>query len=163
VIGMEKFPYGRTFILGFGFFGISIIWPLFNSLIPPMLEDLGLTAVMVGFILTWDNIINMVLQPYIGSLSDRTHNRFGRRKPFLMIGAPIAALFFVLVPYSRSNIWLIALRSQQGQRGHQLDGRPGWCCGSIWGWGTLQTWRPPPVYCRISRDATGHPGRFASS
>jgi MFS family permease len=106
---MDRFPYRRTFILGFGFFGISIIWPLFNSLIPPMLEDLGLTAVMVGFILTWDNIINMVLQPYIGSLSDRTHNRFGRRKPFLMIGAPIAALFFVLVPYSRSNIWLIAL------------------------------------------------------
>ena len=52
---MQRFPYGRTFILGFGFFGISIIWPLFNSLIPPMLEDLGLSAVVVGFILTWDN------------------------------------------------------------------------------------------------------------
>ncbi len=34
---MKSFPYGRTFILGFGFFGISVIWPLFNSLIPPML------------------------------------------------------------------------------------------------------------------------------
>jgi len=106
---MEKFPYRRTFILGFGFFGISIIWPLFNSLIPPMLEDLGLSAVMVGFILTWDNIINMVLQPMIGGLSDNTRTRFGRRKPYLMVGAPIAALFFVLVPYSRTNIWLIAL------------------------------------------------------
>ena len=41
---MQRFPYGRTFILGFGFFGISIIWPLFNSLIPPMLEDLGLSG-----------------------------------------------------------------------------------------------------------------------
>ena len=106
---MEKFPYRRTFILGFGFFGISIIWPLFNSLIPPMLEDLGLSAIMVGFILTWDNIINMVLQPLIGGLSDNTRTRFGRRKPYLMVGAPIAALFFVLVPYSRTNIWLIAL------------------------------------------------------
>lgn len=106
---MDKFPYRRTFILGFGFFGISIIWPLFNSLIPPMLEDLGLSAVMVGFILTWDNIINMVLQPLIGGLSDNTRTRFGRRKPYLMVGAPIAAIFFVLVPYSRTNIWLIAL------------------------------------------------------
>ncbi len=44
---MQRFPYARTFILGFGFFGISIIWPLFNSLIPPMLEDLGLSAVVV--------------------------------------------------------------------------------------------------------------------
>jgi hypothetical protein len=55
-----RFPWGRTFLLGFGFFGISIIWPLFNSLIPPMLEDLGLSALVTGFILTRGNIINML-------------------------------------------------------------------------------------------------------
>ncbi len=104
-----RFPWGRTFLLGFGFFGISIIWPLFNSLIPPMLEDLGLSALVTGFILTWDNIINMFVQPWIGSLSDRTRSRFGRRKPFLMLGAPLAALFFILVPFVRENFILIAL------------------------------------------------------
>ena len=52
----EPFPWRKTFILGFGFFGISIIWPIFNSLIPPMLEDLGLAATVIGFIMTWDNI-----------------------------------------------------------------------------------------------------------
>jgi MFS family permease len=104
---MQRFPYGRTFILGFGFFGISIIWPLFNSLIPPMLEDLGLSAVVVGFILTWDNIINMFVQPWVGSLSDRTSTRIGRRKPFLILGAPMAALFFILVPFVRENFILI--------------------------------------------------------
>jgi len=104
-----RFPWGRTFLLGFGFFGISIIWPLFNSLIPPMLEDLGLSALVTGFILTWDNIINMFVQPWIGSLSDRTRSRFGRRKPFLMMGAPLAALFFILVPFVRDNFILIAL------------------------------------------------------
>ncbi|TFH35615.1 MAG: MFS transporter [Anaerolineales bacterium] len=106
---MEKFPYRRTFILGFGFFGISIIWPLFNSLIPPMLEDLGLSALVVGFILTWDNIINMFVQPWVGSLSDRTRSRYGRRKPFLMLGAPMAAIFFILVPFVRENFILIGL------------------------------------------------------
>jgi maltose/moltooligosaccharide transporter len=106
---METFPYRRTFLLGFGFFGISIIWPLFNSLIPPMLEDLGLSALVVGFILTWDNIINMFVQPWVGSRSDRTRTRFGRRKPFLMLGAPAAALFFILVPFVRDNFLLIAL------------------------------------------------------
>lgn len=105
----RPFPWARTFILGFGFFGISIIWPLFNSLIPPMLEDLGLTAALTGFILTWDNIINMFLQPWVGSRSDRTHTRFGRRKPWLMLGAPLAALFFMLVPFVRENFVLIAL------------------------------------------------------
>jgi maltose/moltooligosaccharide transporter len=104
-----RFPWGRTFLLGFGFFGISILWPLFNSLIPPMLEDLGLSALVIGFILTWDNIINMFVQPWIGSLSDRTHSRFGRRKPFLMLGAPLAAIFFILVPFVRENFVLIAL------------------------------------------------------
>jgi len=104
---MQRFPYARTFILGFGFFGISIIWPLFNSLIPPMLEDLGLSAVVVGFILTWDNIINMFVQPWVGSLSDRTRTRIGRRKPFLVLGAPMAALFFILVPFVRENFILI--------------------------------------------------------
>ncbi len=104
-----RFPWGRTFLLGFGFFGISILWPLFNSLIPPMLEDLGLSALVIGFILTWDNIINMFVQPWIGSLSDRTRSRFGRRKPFLMLGAPLAAIFFILVPFVRENFVLIAL------------------------------------------------------
>ncbi len=106
---MNRFPYGKTLLLGFGFFGISIIWPLFNSLIPPMLEDLGLSALVVGFILTWDNIINMFFQPWVGSRSDRTRSRFGRRKPWLMLGAPLAALFFILVPFVRQNFVLIAL------------------------------------------------------
>ena len=105
----RSFPWRKTFVVGFGFFGISIIWPLFNSLIPPMLEDLGLAAVVIGFILTWDNIINMFVQPLVGSLSDRTHTRFGRRKPWLLVGAPIAALFFLLVPFVRQNFILIAL------------------------------------------------------
>ena len=106
---MNQFSYHKTFLIGFGFFGISIIWPLFNSLIPPMLEDLGLSAVVVGFIMTWDNIINMFVQPWVGSLSDRTHTRFGRRKPFMMAGAPLAAIFFILVPFVRENFVLIGL------------------------------------------------------
>jgi hypothetical protein len=63
----QPFPWRRTFILGFGFFGISIIWPLFNSLIPPMLEDLGLAATVIGFIMTWDNIIKKMMSGPPGS------------------------------------------------------------------------------------------------
>jgi maltose/moltooligosaccharide transporter len=106
---MKRFPYGKTFLIGFGFFGISIIWPLFNSLIPPMLEDLGLSAVIVGFILTWDNIINMFVQPWVGNRSDRTRTRLGRRKPWLMLGTPMAAFFFSLVPFVREHLVLIAI------------------------------------------------------
>jgi MFS family permease len=104
-----KFDWKKTFVLGFGFLGISVIWPLFNSLIPPFLEDLGLSAIVVGFILTWDNLINMFVQPLVGARSDRTRSRWGRRKPWLMAGAPLAAVFFILVPFVRTNFALIAL------------------------------------------------------
>ncbi|NUQ39493.1 MAG: SLC45 family MFS transporter [Caldilineales bacterium] len=98
-----------TFTVGFGFLGISIIWPLFNSFVPPFLEDLGLSATVIGFIMVWDNIINMFVQPWVGERSDRTRSRFGRRKPWLMLGAPLAAGFFILVPFVRENFVLIAL------------------------------------------------------
>ena len=53
--------------------------------------------------------MNIFLQPCVGSRSDRTHTRFGRRKPWLMLGAPLAAFFFILVPFVRENFVLIAL------------------------------------------------------
>ena len=105
----KKMNWGYTFVVGFGFFGISIIWPIFNSLIPPMLEDLGLAAGVIGFILTWDNILNMFLQPWVGEKSDRTWTRIGRRKPWILAGAPLAAIFFMLIPFVRENFLLIAL------------------------------------------------------
>lgn len=74
-----------------------------------MLEDLGLTAFVTGFILTWDNIINMFVQPWVGARSDRTRSRLGRRKPWLLLGAPLAAIFFILIPFVRQNFALIAL------------------------------------------------------
>ncbi len=105
----RPFPWRKTLILGSGFFGINVIPPLFNSLIPPMLEDLGIAATVIGFIMTWDNIINLITQPWVGSRSDRTHTRFGRRKPWLILGAPLAAFFFILVPFVRENFVLLAL------------------------------------------------------
>lgn len=99
----KRFPYSKTFILGFGFLGISVIWPIFNNYVPIFLkEDFGLSAAMIGFIMTWDNYLNMFVQPLVGDRSDRTRTRIGRRKPFMLVGAPLAALFFLAVPLARS-------------------------------------------------------------
>ena len=59
--------------------------------------------------MVWDNLINMFLQPWVGLRSDRTHTRLGRRKPWLLVGAPLAAVFFIMVPFVRENFVLIAL------------------------------------------------------
>ncbi|MGQ9494103.1 MAG: MFS transporter [Anaerolineae bacterium] len=93
-----KINYKETFLLGFGFFGISLIWSVYNSYVPIFLREYHLPLWLVGAIMTFDNIAGVTIQPFVGFLSDRTHSRFGRRMPYLMIGAPIAALFFALIP-----------------------------------------------------------------
>jgi MFS family permease len=118
-----KFNYSKTFLLGFGFLGISIIWPIFNQYIPiflqagnpeferqllaqgralPNIAGFGLAPSLALFIMTWDNIINMFVQPWVGAKSDQTWNRFGRRKPWILLGAPLALLGFVFIPVAQS-------------------------------------------------------------
>lgn len=94
-----KLNYGKTAVLGFGFFGVSIIWSIYNSYVPVFLErDFLLSATLVGVVMTFDNIAALFIQPWIGALSDRTHTRWGRRMPFIIVGAPIAALSFAFIP-----------------------------------------------------------------
>jgi maltose/moltooligosaccharide transporter len=93
-----KLDYKKTFLLGFGFFGISVIWSVYNSYVPIFLREYNLPLWLVGAIMTFDNIAGITIQPWGGFLSDRTRTRFGRRMPFLMVGAPIGALFFALIP-----------------------------------------------------------------
>ncbi|MEW6233583.1 MAG: MFS transporter, partial [Chloroflexota bacterium] len=98
-----KLDYGRIFLLGFGFFGISLVWSIYNSYVPVFLaKGFALPAAMVGFIMTLDNIAALFIQPVIGVVSDATRTPIGRRMPYLLIGAPIAAIAFALVPLGRS-------------------------------------------------------------
>jgi maltose/moltooligosaccharide transporter len=118
-----KFNYSKTLLLGFGFLGISIIWPIFNQYLPiflqagnpefeqqliaegrsiPDIVGFGLAPSLALFIMTWDNLINMFIQPWVGAKSDQTWNRFGRRKPWILVGAPIALLGFIFIPVAQS-------------------------------------------------------------
>jgi len=100
---MGEFSYWRIFLLGFGFFGISVIWSIYNSYVPVFLKELTLSSFLVGFIMTIDNIFAVVLLPYIGVLSDLTRTRIGRRKPYIIAGVPPAALTFALIPLFRAE------------------------------------------------------------
>src|SRR4030067_1789049 len=78
----RRFPFGKTFLLGFGFFGISLIWPIFNNFVPVFLrEEFGLSATLIGFIMTWDNYLNMFVQPIAGEPPRPTPTPLGRRAP----------------------------------------------------------------------------------
>ncbi|MGC9108497.1 MAG: MFS transporter, partial [Infirmifilum sp.] len=100
----EKFSYFKVFLLGFGFFGISVIWSIYNSYLPIFLKELGLASWIVGFIMTIDNIFAVILLPYLGVLSDVTRTRIGRRKPYILLGAPPAALTFALIPFFKGEL-----------------------------------------------------------
>jgi len=53
------------------------------------------SSLLIGAIMGLDNVLGFTLQPWIGSRSDRTHSSWGRRRPFLLIGMPIAALSLI--------------------------------------------------------------------
>lgn len=95
----NKFNYGKIFLLGFGFFGVSVIWTVYNAYVPLFLADkFSLSPVMIGFFMTLDNIAAIFIQPPVGAWSDRLRTPIGRRMPFILIGAPIGALVFGLIP-----------------------------------------------------------------
>jgi len=105
----QKLDYGKTFLIGFGFFGTSIMWALYNTYVPIFLQaghpdfaaqtaGFGLGALATGFIMTLDNIAAFFIQPIMGAFSDRTRTRFGRRMPYIIIFAPIAVAAFCLIP-----------------------------------------------------------------
>ena len=119
----KAFPWGRTILLGVGFLGLSIIWPVFNQFIPlflqagnpefdklilaqgrvlPQITGFGLAPALAMFIMTWDNLINIFVQPWSGARSDQTWNRFGRRKGWILLGAPLALVGFISIPLART-------------------------------------------------------------
>jgi Na+/melibiose symporter-like transporter len=86
-----KFNIGKTFLLGFGFFGVSVIWSVYNAFVPIFLADRFLMAAgFIGFFMTLDNIAALLIQPAVGAWSDRLRTRIGRRMPFILVGAPVA-------------------------------------------------------------------------
>lgn len=98
-----KLNIGKTFLLGLGFFGVSVIWSVYNAFVPVFLADRFLMAAgFIGFFMTLDNIAALLIQPAIGAWSDRLRTRIGRRMPFILFGAPLAALAFIMLPISQS-------------------------------------------------------------
>ena len=60
----------------------------------------GITLVplFIGIIMTFDNIFGVIFQPTFGKLSDRCHSKLGKRRPFIVFGAPLCAVLFALIP-----------------------------------------------------------------
>jgi MFS family permease len=94
-----RLNYGKTFLLGFGFFSASLIWATYNAFVPLFLANkFNLSPAWIGFFMTLDNIAALFIQPPVGAWSDRLRTPIGRRMPFILLGAPVAAAAFSLIP-----------------------------------------------------------------
>jgi maltose/moltooligosaccharide transporter len=126
--------YKKTFLLGFGFLRVSLMWVLYNSYVPVFLQagnpafdqnqgaltvGFGLNAALAGLIMTLDNIAAFFIQPVVGLLSDRTRTRVGRRMPHILGAVPVAIVAFALIPVAVNQI-PPELSGQTGQLGGPL-------------------------------------------
>jgi MFS family permease len=98
-----------TFLIGFGFFTMGLMDPLYDTYIPIFLRRYVDSNFLVGAIMTLDNLLQLLLIPLIAVWSDRTRTKIGRRMPFIIIMLPIAAVLFSLFPKMHTLWSLIAL------------------------------------------------------
>lgn len=109
----------RTFLIGFAFFGILLLWQVYDSWCPTFLTDIfarrmyGISSAelkagdpdkilnvqwLVGIIMACDNLAALILLPIFGNLSDRTVTPIGKRMPYILVGTFVSAVAFPFIP-----------------------------------------------------------------
>jgi maltose/moltooligosaccharide transporter len=93
--------------MSFGFLGIQFGWGLQMANMSPIYAKLGANPDEIAFLWLAAPVTGLIVQPIIGSMSDRTWNRLGRRRPFFLVGAILSSMALLLMPNS-STIWMAA-------------------------------------------------------
>lgn len=88
--------------ISFGFFGVQIAYALQSANISRIFATLGADPHNLSYFWILPPLMGIVIQPIVGSMSDKTWCRWGRRKPYLFIGALVAVLVMALLPNSGS-------------------------------------------------------------
>ncbi len=103
-----KLNYKRVFLIGFAFFGILLLWQVYDSWCPTFLSEMFKKALntdnenevqyLVGIMMAIDNLAALILLPIFGHLSDKTHTKIGKRMPYILVGTFVCAVAFPFVP-----------------------------------------------------------------
>lgn len=104
ISGKKNEGFGKyipvTFLIGFGFFTVGLMDPLYDSYVQIFLSGYISKKTIVGMIMALDNIFALLLIPVVSVWSDHTRTPFGRRMPWIVVLLPLSALFFALLPYA---------------------------------------------------------------
>src|SRR5574344_1538018 len=94
--------FWKLWNLSFGFFGVQIAYALQSANISRIFATLGADPHNLSYFWILPPLMGIIVQPVIGTLSDKTWCRFGRRIPYLFIGATLAVLVMCLLPNAGS-------------------------------------------------------------
>lgn len=94
--------FWKLWNLSFGFFGVQIAYALQSANISRIFATLGADPHNLSFFWILPPLMGILVQPIVGTLSDRTWCRFGRRIPYLFVGAAVAVLVMCLLPNAGS-------------------------------------------------------------
>ncbi len=90
--------FWKLWNLSFGFFGVQIAYALQSANISRIFATLGADPHSLSYFWILPPLMGIVVQPLVGAASDRTWNRFGRRLPYLLLGAAVAIIVMCLLP-----------------------------------------------------------------
>ena len=93
--------------MSFGFLGIQFGFALQNANVSRIFETLGAKVDDIPILWIAAPVTGLIIQPIIGHMSDKTWGRFGRRRPYFMIGAIIASFALLIMPNSPA-LWIAA-------------------------------------------------------
>ena len=95
-------PFWSLWNLSFGFFGVQIAYALQSANISRIFRTLGADPHDLSFFWILPPLMGILVQPIVGTLSDRTWTRWGRRIPYLFVGALVAVAVMCLLPNAGS-------------------------------------------------------------
>ena len=94
--------FWKLWNLSFGFFGVQIAYALQSANISRIFATLGADPHNLSYFWILPPLMGILVQPIVGTLSDKTWCRFGRRIPYLFVGATLAVLVMCLLPNAGS-------------------------------------------------------------
>jgi len=94
--------FWKLWNLSFGFFGVQIAYALQSANISSIFHTIGADPHDLSYFWILPPLMGMLVQPIVGSLSDKTWTRFGRRIPYLFVGATLAVIVMCLLPNAGS-------------------------------------------------------------
>lgn len=93
-----RLSFWQIWNVSFGFLGVQFGFALQNANVSRILTDLGADLHSLSLFWLVAPVMGLIVQPIVGSASDRTWNRLGRRRPFILVGAIAAVVGMILLP-----------------------------------------------------------------